>query len=720
MSEEAIFGRLCEKFREMTAVYEKLLYTPVGTVSDFYGLQTKEHFRSVPESGFEPIAPGTSWGGAWQNLWVKCAYTVPEEAEGKKLYILSSCGGREQLQFIDGVPKGIYNSGAHRTLGDNHDAQYLGIGRADREYELAFECYAGHFDVDTDPYNNYDYPDIPMPEFRHTFGGVKVCTRDDELYTLLYDIRELINLSRAGHIPFVAGKAKQALRRIDETIVLYPKHASPEAVRAGIRKSLDISRPFFTGGNSRVFGRVGITGHSHMDTAWLWPVSETVRKCARTYSNALHLMEQYPDYRFIQSSTLHGEWMKDYYPTIFADMKKYVAEGRYEPNGGVYVECDGNMTSGEFMIRQFLKGQQFTRENFNYTADTFWLQDTFGYNANIPQIMRGCEVKYFCTNKLGWNELNRFPYESFVWHGLDGSDVIVHFPCTHGFPDVGAAYGSVADISEKDSTDLRLVAFGFGDGGGGPTAGMLETAARAIKTSGLPEVESMSVSQFMQELEEQKEALPVYGDELYLEYHRGTLTQLHDVKRMNRKAEYTFRNMEYFNVLAGEPKHPESDKWLKTILKNQFHDILPGTAITEVFELYRKEMREVIDSLNSAADKYAEILTDDGDSITLFNTLSFDRHDPAAVETEGYAKNQPSQRYTDVCGRKLLAIGSLTLPAFGNVSIDITSEPLPASSPFIYDGRKLTTPYAEIVFDANGAISSFTDKSSGRELRRPG
>ncbi|MBR4616834.1 MAG: alpha-mannosidase, partial [Kiritimatiellae bacterium] len=399
-------------------------------------------------------------------------------------------------------------------------------------------------------------------------------------FTLVIDIRELLGAART--LPdsnYVKWRARTALEKINEVLMLYPKHATDEEFANGIKQALAISRPFFTGGNSRVFGKVGITGHSHMDTAWLWPVSETIRKCARTYANALNLMEQYPSYRFMQSSALHSEWMKDYYPSIFEDMKKRVAEGRYEPNGGVYVECDCNITSGELMVRQFLKGQQFTRENFNYTADAFWLPDTFGYNANIPQIMQGSEVKYFCTTKIGWNETNRFPFESFVWKGIDGSEVLTHFMRIHCWPDVRDCTDGVNSLSLKDSTDMRLLSYGFGDGGGGPTAAMVETSLRSSNMEGLPVIESMSVSAFMKELEKGKEKLPVYRDELYLELHRGTLTQLHEVKRKNRKAEYALHDMEYFNVLSGRPRNPESDKWLKILLKNQFHDILPGTCM---------------------------------------------------------------------------------------------------------------------------------------------
>ena len=718
---EKLKDRIYSKLQNALPIYEKMIYRNVGELQDAQCLKTKEHFRTVPEGCFSPIAKGEAWGGEWENLWVKGVFTVPAELDGQKLYVISSCGGVEQMFFLNGAPKGLFNTKNRDFIGGSHAAQYLGAWKAGETLELAFECYGGHFCVDTDPYDNYDYPNIPEQNYGHIYQGAEICTRDEDIFTLIFDIRELLNAAR--RIPdndFISARAKKALQQVNEVLVLFPKDASEEKVTEGVRRALAVTRPFFSGGNSRIFGKVGVIGHSHMDTAWLWPVSETVRKCARTYANALRLMEQYPSYKFIQSSALHSEWMKEYYPSIFSEMQRRVAQGRYEPNGGVYVECDCNVTSGELMVRQFLKGQQFTRENFDYTADCFWLPDTFGYNANIPQIMRGSEVKYFLTTKISWNEQNRFPFESFVWKGLDGSEVLTHFNRTHCWPDVGDTSDCVRELSLKDSTDMRLLAYGFGDGGGGPTPGMIETSLRSSKMEGLPEIESMTVSGFMQELELQRDQLPVYHDELYLELHRGTLTQMHDVKRKNRKAEYALRNMEYFNVLAGQPRHPDSDKWLKTLLKNQFHDILPGTCITPVYELYNREMDEILDRYVAAAEEYAASLTQDGACLTVFNTLSFDRDDAVVTPFAGYAEQYPSQRYTDVCGRDLLAIGGLRLPAFGCKVVSLKQEAVEASSPFRYDGRVLVTPYARITFDEDGFIGSLVDAGSGRELRKPG
>ena len=717
MYNERMNNRIYERLEHALHIYERMVFESVGELEETEVFKTKEHLRAVPKSGFEPIEKGTGWGGEWENIWVKGYFTVSAELDGKKLYALSHCGGNEQLFFINGVPKGIFNSKNHDYIGGGHSSQFIKEAKAGEKIELAFECYAGHYDPNTDPYDDYFAPD-PSQTFAHSFDGVEICTRNDEIFALIFDIKELLGAKNLPEDNFISARAKKALQQINDVLVRFPKDATRDEIMDGVRAALKISRPIFRGGNSRIFGRVGILGHSHMDTAWLWPVNETIRKCARTYANALHLMEQYPNYKFIQSSALHCEWMKDYYPAIFEEMKKRVAEGRYEPNGGVYVECDCNITSGELMVRQFLKGQQFTREHFGYTSDSFWLPDTFGYNANIPQIMRGSEVKYFFTTKIFWNELNSFPFFSFVWKGLDGSEVITHFNRTHCWPNVWDCAAATRDLPLKETTDLRLVAYGFGDGGGGPTPGMIETSLRSSSMEGMPEVESMTISDFGKELEAQKDDLPVYDDELYLELHRGTLTQMHEIKRKNRKAEYALRDMEYFNVLSGEKRHEMSDKWLKTLLKNQFHDILPGTCIKPVYDIFNPEMAELIDNYRAAAKDYASSFTYGNEKITLFNTLSFERNDPAVIEAKGFAKGLPSQRYIDLNGKDCLAVGGLKLQGFSAKTIEFCEEKFSDGSPFSYDGERLETPFVKIIFDENGYISSLIDKKSGREMRK--
>jgi|GEM_PF-2973978 len=402
---------------------------------------------------------------------------------------------------------------------------------------------------------------------------------------------------------------------------------------------------------------LGIIGHSHMDTAWLWTRDETIRKCARTYANALALMEQYPEYTFIQSSAFHAELMRRHYPDIFESMKKRIAEGRWEPNGGVWIECDCNLVSGESLVRQFLKGQRYTRKHFGYTADAFWLPDTFGYSAAIPQIMVGAGVKYFLTTKLSWNDTNAFPYDTFRWRGLDGTEVLTHFNFIHCWPDAGSliervygtAYGSngVSVQSEGQPrlvNDKRLVSYGYGDGGGGPQYEMLETARRVFDLEGAPKTAHTTVSRFMRGLEKASAKFPVHVGELYFEGHRGTLTQMHQIKRNNRKAELAIRDLEFAEVWVrrysgvwNEEATEQRERIHATLLINQFHDILPGTSIPEVHDRALLEITEVVSHANRWTKKLLGDIDEedvDGDSmsVTLWNTLAWDRQETFALE----------------------------------------------------------------------------------------
>ncbi len=709
-----------DKLREAVRIYSEKIYVKIGEIENPQCFYTKEHLRSVPEDGWQKLEKNTAWGKEeWENLWVKGTFTPDDSLVGHDIFALSKAGGIEQLFFVDGKPKGLFNSKNGDYIGGRHSARRIGTHEKGKTWDLAFECYAGHFCVGTSVYENYEYPDIEV-SYGQTYKGIDICTVDETVKEFVFDMTQLLQASSV--VPesnFLRFRAMRALDKVLNVLILDPKNVSYEKWHKSVEESLAITSKMFEGKGNAIFGRLCLTGHSHMDTAWLWPASETMRKCARTYSNALALMEEYPEYRFVQSSALHSEWMKDYYPTIFEDMKKRVAEGRYEPNGGVYVECDCNITSGELMIRQFLKGQQFTRENFNYTSDSFWLPDTFGYNGNIPQIMLGCGCKYFYTTKIAWNELNEFPFMSFTWKGIDGSSVLTHFNRIHAAPDVDAGVNMIKQMPLKELCDLRLHAYGVGDGGGGPSYGMLENARRIKKLEGMPEVEECSVSDFMKKLEEIKDDLPVYDGELYLELHRGTLTQMHDIKRKNRKTEFALHDMEYFNVLAGKSMNENADKWIKILLKNQFHDILPGTSITPVYDLFNKEMDEIFANYKNAALTYAKGITDKKDNaITLYNTLSFARRDVQKIEAESYAKDLPSQRYTDVCQRNILAIGNAEIPAFSSKVIELSDTPVKADSPFKFEGNVLETPYAVITLGDDGYISSFVDKKSGRELRK--
>ena len=492
----------------------------------------------------------------------------------------------------------------------------------------------------------------------------------------------------------------------------------------------EIMKPILSVKNSESAPFAGLVGHSHMDTAWLWELKETLKKCARTYSNQLSLMDQYPEYRFIQSSAYHSELIRRNYPKLFDQLKERIMEGRYEPNGAVWVECDCNITSGESMIRQFLWGQRYTQEHFNYTSNCFWLPDTFGYSAAIPQIMKGCGVDYFLTSKLSWNDTNRFPYETFLWEGIDGTAVLTHFNCINCWPDAKSLIEMLNEVQNKNTAKMRLVSYGWGDGGGGPQFEMIEMARRVKNLDGCPKSEHVNVGKFMERLENEMIDPPTFRGELYLEMHRGTLTNHHTIKRNNRKAEISLHNLEYFTVCkAIRDGVPAEDKQIKplteTLLVNQFHDILPGTSIKKVHEQSKKDMAELMNKANALINDTI-VAESDNDTLTILNTLGFERTEIVYVQNcNGKTpedKSLMTQYIEDIHGNKQLCIANIKLPSFGGVQIKLVDSFVKSQSEssFIYKEDVLTTPFAKVTFDDNGTISSFIDTRINRQLRGSG
>lgn len=721
MNNNTYINRTYQKFEHVLNLYAPHMFKTIAKADAVYALETMEHLRLPPDvSNMKPIAEGTNWGAEYSNLWLCTSYTVPAEADGKILGAIPDCDAVEVLCFKNGVPSGIINS-KNRFIGGEHSAAFISAhAKAGETFALAFECYAGHTCFGTQPYEGYDIDENAQMDYTHTYRGLRIVVMDTVIRDFVFDLATVLQLARLPGENFAAMKAHECLMNAFPYLIQDVRSASKEELLESAKKVSEILAPALekgTGDRSR--GKVGVIGHSHMDTAWLWPVSETVRKCARTYSQALTLMDMYPEYTFIQSSALHLDWMREYYPAIFEQIKQRVAEGRYEPNGGVWVECDCNITGGEAMVRQFLYGQRFTKKYLGYLSDSFWLPDTFGYNAAIPQIMQGFGVKYFYTTKMGWNDLNHFPAETFVWRGIDGSEVITHLNRTHFIPDVNNMLSSVRDLTDKHTCDMRLAAYGFGDGGGGPTYAMLEFLKRAKALDGLPKVENTTISKFMQEVEERKDKLPLYDGELYLELHRGTLTQMHNVKKNNRLAEEALHDLELFNVLSGKAIAEKRDEYYKILLKNQFHDILPGTSIPKVYEICVPEMNQLIADVKEETMGYVSEMTTAADKkLSLYNQLSFDRSDVVVLDGKHSFEDRVSQTYTDFEGNVKTAVKAV-IPAMSSLVLT-EGEAAAQTSAFTADGKTLTTPFYKVTFDENGYIASLYDLLAEREIKRDG
>ena len=719
---ESYSNRMCRKLDTVNKLYAKLMYEKVDEITDLQYFQTTEHLRQAPTEGLAPLAPNTTWGGEYMNMWIVGEYTVPEHLQGKSLWLIPHTDAYETLYFRNGKPDGIFNSKGD-YMGIMHSVQVLtSNATAGEKVSVALECYAGHFQADALPYNNYGVDDPKGGSFEHKFTSLDVCVVNDEIYDFVFNLNITSQMAqKLDPNNYCRARARTACEQVFATIIQYPAHYSKETVQASVVKSNAILRAFLKKTQSdESRGKVGIIGSSHLDTAWLWTVDETIRKSARTFSNVCALMDRYPEYTFMQSSALHLDWLRRHYPDTFERIKAYIKEGRYEPNGGVWVECDCNITSGELMARQFLYGQLYTRKHFDYTADCFWLPDTFGYSAAIPQIMLESDVKYFYTTKMSWNDLNRFPYTTFKWKGIDGSSVLTHLHLIDTSPDVTDVVRNIADVTNKQGFERKILPFGHGDGGGGPTPAMLEKARRIKDVAGLPETYYTTVSDFMKSAEEVEGELPTYAGELYLELHRGTLTQMHDIKRTNRKCEFALHDMDYFNVLADKDKDDKTTELYEVLLQNQFHDILPGTCYTGVTQRAVKENLAVIAEANAISKGIASGMTA-GEGVTYFNTTSFDRNDVIVTDDTGvYPAGAIVQRYTNLKGENKVLVGGVVIDALGAVSFPTTVTADEGVSPFTFANNTLETPFAKVVFDENGGMASFFDKEAGRELRRDG
>lgn len=714
------YPRIVTKLRQAAARYTPLRFETVLTPACEY-VQTTDHYRTTPTAlSWTPAPAGLAWGGDGITAWFRCRVTVPEACTGRKVWVHFKCP-QETMFLRDGEPWGVFDT--------NHPYVCLTVAaEAGREYDLAFEAYSGHSFPGTQP---HDEP-LVVGELSRRFEGVELVLERDEVSAFVFDLLTLLGVVESLEDNSLRkNQIIRELARVFEVIYQVPAEVPESAWRPPLGQAREIMRPLLEKTNAPTTPFIGLIGHSHMDTAWLWPVAETWRKVARTSSSIANLMEQYPEFLFIQSSPCHTEAMRQLYPSVFEAIRRLVAAGRYEPNGGMWVEADCNLTGGEAMVRQFVRGQLWSRQWLNYTADTLWLPDVFGYSAALPQILRGVGIEFFCTTKMAWNDTTRFPFDTFHWQGIDGTKVVAHLNAMHCWPDPQSLTAQWNWVQHKDIQDRRLSAFGFGDGGGGPQHEMCEIARRVADLEGCPRTAYQTVSTFMQGLRDDLGAdLPTWVGELYLEMHRGTLTSIAPVKKGNRKGELALRDAELLCAMAAlqGAVYPADDlraAW-DTLLLNQFHDILPGSSIACVNDQAIAELaqcRAAAEGLSAqalAALGVPEV--DGGDSLLLVNTLSWERGGSLEVPAPTgnvSADGIVSQRLEDLSGAPLLALSGVTVPALGSVSLPLGPAPTPAPSAFTVAGDTVTTPYYLATFDAAGGLQSLVDRATGREWVAP-
>lgn len=667
------------------------------------------------------------WYGPDQHYWFRCSLTIPPELAGKSVWLKV----RTQIEEWDDAKNPQFllfiNGKVSQGIDMNHrEVQLFEKAPAGETLTLDLQAYTGtlhtefQFLVDLyelDPEIDRLYWDIQVP--LQAFPRMREDDQDRlAIQTALNDTINLLDLR--------------------------------EPYSQGFYDSLRAAQAYVT---ENLYGKLGgwdgivatCIGHTHIDVAWWWTVAQTREKAARSFATVLKLMDEYPNYRFMSSQPVLYYFVKDRYPELFERIKQRVKEGRWEPEGGTWVEPDCNLTSGESLVRQFIHGKRFFKEEFGVDNRILWLPDVFGYSGALPQIMKKAGVDYFMTTKLAWNQINKVPNDTLIWRGIDGSEILTHLITTvdpgqpvgpgHFFttyngklhPD--ALLGSWERYQNKEINNDILISYGYGDGGGGPTREMLETSKRLEQgVRGIPKVRQAFARTYFEELEQRvkdNRRLETWEGEFYFEYHRGTYTSMGRNKRGNRKSELLLMDLELASVLAaGQLDYPaeQLDSMWKTVLINQFHDILPGSSIHEVYEVTKKEYAQLAQTAGELLDQRLAALAGAGDGVSVFNTTGFTRTDvvelgmtDAQALSDEAGKVYPVQltaRGAVACVENLPPKGFKTLKRVDAVQVQ---------SPFTRtDDRHIETPFYTVAFDGHGHIASLFDKAAGREVVKPG
>ncbi|XP_065655728.1 alpha-mannosidase 2C1 isoform X2 [Hydra vulgaris] len=590
---------LCERIEKfISSVYfsdvnlYSQLYTEVQKVKEIwhYNAPSRISFNEASSENvlYEKTRIGECFGTTWSTHWFKFEIDLSLQNSWKGHEIrLRWNSGSEAMIWMDGKPiQGLTGGdGQLRT-----DFILTENCNGDEKYLIYIEMSAsGMFGAGKGGMIN-----SPDPNKFFTLSQLEIVRFNRRIYEIIRDLKILVEVSQ--NLDEMCSKGWKALH-VGCDVVNYFQPPRKDS----IEKAKILLDDFFGNvklANSEEF-TVHAIGHCHIDTAWLWPYEETIRKCGRSWSSVISLMRRYPNFTFACSQAAQFEWVKKTYPSLFKDIQYYSEAKQFFPTGGTWVEMDGNMPSGESFIRQFLYGQRFFKMEFGSYCDTFWLPDTFGYSAQLPQIIRQAGIKNFLTQKLSWSLINKFPHSSFIWQGIDGSKCLTHFPPADTY-ESSAGYKDILKTKSQNKDpgvvcDAMLL-YGYGDGGGGPTEDMIENIER-MASFDQPRVVNSNPTRFFESLENCQKNLQTWVGELYLELHQGTFTTQALIKKRNRKCEVLLHNIEFSQVWAFLHSSDKSKNNLylteitetlrqcwKNVLLNQFHDVLPGTSIQCVYE----------------------------------------------------------------------------------------------------------------------------------------
>lgn len=667
-----------------------------------------------------PFSVGTAWGAPWDTTWFILSGELPDAWRD----IVAGRADRRIEAVIDlgfdQAPAGFQAEGTVVDLETRRPHHGIHPRRTHHTIARPGERVAADVEVVVEAASNPSFP-----QFTPSQQGRQATASSAPIYEFRRADLVLVDIEAEAlvHDLDVCDRAMRALELDDphrhrlRAGIVDALDALPDVERSRRRLEPLLPSPGAPPGRHRMIA----TGHAHIDTAWLWPIRETVRKCTRTFSSAVELMDVDPDYRFSCSQAQQYAWIEERHPELFAAVGERVERGQWIPVGGMWVEADMNLPSGESLARQIVFGQRYFEQHFGRRCTEVWIPDVFGYPAGLPQLFAAGGMTRFVTQKLSWNKQNRFPHHTFQWEGLDGTQVLTHFPPVDTY-NAEITPGDVAHANrrflEHGWSSVSLMPFGHGDGGGGPTREMLERAHRleAPIAGGVLDasIELGAPSDVFDAIEREIAAgadVPVWRGELYFETHRGTLTSQLKTKLGNRRCERLLVEAELWAATLAEPI--DLDRHWTEVLTQQFHDILPGSSIAwvhddaeEVFERISAELEGTIERLVGRLANGS--LSDVGEAgLSVVNA--------ADAVVDGVVVVDAPRRGLPVTAQRL---------ADGDVAVALTAPPLavtPAAITSVADrvvttSTSLTNDHVAVRLTASGEIESMIDLASRREL----
>jgi alpha-mannosidase len=650
-------------------------------------------FKFAVTQNYQPVDIGWLWGRPWSTVWFKVQGEIPAHwkkgiPENTTMEILVDFGyNRSRSGFqAEGLAYALDGSILKAISPLN---SWLPWSVRNGEINFLIEAaanpdIAGEYDFLPTPYGDWESaPTAPL----YKLVELNLALRDLPVWELNQDIWTLQGLMRA--LPKSGSRRHKILRGFEDALDLL----DPNNISGTAEQAREILRPILDQPANATSHNIVATGHAHIDSAWLWPLRETVRKCARTFSNVLSLMDEYPDFIFSCSSAQQYQWISIHYPELFKRIKAKVAAGQWIPVGGMWVESDTIMPGSEALARQFIYGKLFFQDNFGVDCQEAWLPDSFGYSGALPQIVSLSGEKWFLSQKMSWNQINKMPHHTFWWEGIDGTKVFTHFPPVDTYiSELSGSELSHAEenFSEKGRANISLVPFGWGDGGGGPTREMIAAAHRTANLEGSPRVTLGSPANFFQSAHAEYPNAPTWRGEMYLELHRGVLTSQHRTKQGNRKSQALLYEAELWATTAtlrtGIP-YPTTElrEGWETLLLLQFHDILPGTSIAWVHRETERKYEDLITKLEIIIKKSLAELSKDSEGV---KSKVFVHSSPIS----GVTKNRTPLAFT-------VATEQSDRVKVKNLAI----------------GTELENCQLKVIIDGHGRLISLISKKGGRE-----